>query len=178
VHETFNRLNYLPNAISRSAQTENELIAQATKAIAAHEEDPDRQQKRVIVQHYVGDLSGPLATENIVRVLQRMGESTRRDPYSWQQTRLRLVSAARSTAARTRRALFPNKSLSAYMEQKFPKLAIEELAEVLDKIGRARGRPLAVEVAEHPQLANCFVLRRREPMPSAQVVNIPEPEPA
>jgi surface carbohydrate biosynthesis protein len=178
VHETFNRLNYLPNAISRSAQTEAELITQVTKAISATEGDPDRQEKRIIVQRYVGDLSGPLATESIVRVLQRMGESKRSEPYSWHQARLRLLSAARLTAARTRRALWPNRSLSAYMKQKFPDLGIEELQDVLEKIGRARGKRLSIEVVEHPQLANCFVLRRRQPAAAAEISSVPEREPA
>ena len=56
----------------------------------------------------------------------------------------------------------PNKSLLAYMVQKFPELQLDELREVLEKISRARGKPLSISVAPHPQLPSCFVLRREE----------------
>ena len=116
-----------------------------------------------MVQRYVGDISGPLATERIVRVLRQIQDSGPQEPALWPQTRLRLLSAARSAASRARRVLRPNKSLLAYMVQKFPELEIDELREVLEKISRARGKPLSIVVAPHPQLSSCFVLRREEP---------------
>lgn len=163
VHDVFNRLNYLPNAISISTQTEDELIGAVEKALTGERGDPAGQEKQHIVQHYVGDVSGPLATERIVRVLRQIQDSGPEQPASWQQARLRLVSAARSAASRARRVLRPNKSLLAYMVQKFPELEIDELREVLEKISRARGKPLSISVAPHPQLSCCFVLRREEP---------------
>jgi hypothetical protein len=133
------------------------------KALTSKRGDPAGQEKQDIVQRYVGDSSGPLATERIVRVLCEIQHSGPEQPASWQQTRLRLLSAARSAASRARRVLRPNKSLLAYMVQKFPELEIEELRQVLEKISRARGKPLSISVAPHPQLSSCFVLRREEP---------------
>jgi surface carbohydrate biosynthesis protein len=161
VHEIFNRLNYLPNAVSRSVQTEDQLISQVAKILAGNHGDPEGEEKRAMVQRYVGDLSGPLATESIVRILRQLTDGESKDePRSLRRTQLRLLSAARAAAARARRALRPDKSLSAYMEQKFPELGIDELRDVLAKIGRARGKPFAIELLQHPQLATCFVLRQ------------------
>jgi len=179
VHEIFNRLNYLPNAVSRSVQTEDQLISQVAKAVAGDHDDPAGEEKRAMVQRYVGDLSGPLATENIVRVLRRINDSKpNAEPGSWRRTQLRLFSAARSAASRARRTLRPDKSLSAYMDQKFPELGIEELRDVLGKIGRARGKPFAVELLEHPQLAGCFVLRQDNRVAAPDVAEVHAHEPA
>jgi surface carbohydrate biosynthesis protein len=162
VHETFNRLNYLPNAISRIARDEDALIDELKKAVTGGHDDPSAQEKWNLVQRYVGDISGPLASEEIVRVLAQLRYSAAANAPSWQRTPLRLLSAARSAAGRARRVLRPNKSLSAYMVQKFPELGIEELRQVLEKISHARGKPLLVNVMPHAQLSSCFVLRRQE----------------
>lgn len=168
VHGVFNRLSYLPNAISKIVQSVDELIAEARKATDGDLADPAAVEKKVWVQRYVGDFSGPLASERIVHILLRLQQDVPADgPKSWQQASTRLLSAARSTASRARRVLRPNKSLAAYMVQKFPELGLEELQDVLNKISRARGKKLSVSVAEHPQLVSCFLLRRQDSQASA-----------
>jgi hypothetical protein len=104
-------------------------------------------------------VSGELAAEKIVRILAAMNGKDLHRPNILREMRARMVSLARSKAARARRLLRPNTALNAYMDQKFPDLTLGELQDVLQKIMSARGQAFALSVTTHPRLKSCFVIR-------------------
>jgi surface carbohydrate biosynthesis protein len=161
-HEIFNRLTYFPNAISKVAVNLNELLRTVGQALSQERPfDVDMPEKRRCAAQHVANVSGELAGEKIVRILTAMKDSELQNPNLLRQAGARMISFARSKAARAKRLLRPNKALHAYMDQKFPDLTLGELQDVLHKISRARGQTFALNVTAHPRLKSCFVIQRR-----------------
>ena len=160
VHEVFNRLSYLPNAISHIAQNEDDLMDAVRSALSQERLlDPATQEKKDQVSHYVANASGELAAEKIVRIIASLGSRASSRANAWRETSARMLSLARFEAARARRALRPNGVLKAYMDQKFPELTLGELEHVLRKIAVAAGRDFRLDVTAHPRLASSFLIR-------------------
>ncbi len=157
VHETFNRLSYLPNAISRIARDMDELT-EALRCALAQERPFDNAsaEKRKLVSEYVANACGESAAENIVRALGAL--SARPKPSAWREQSARLLSLARFNAARARRVLRPDRAMRAYLDQKFPDLTLNELEDVMQRIALARGRKSAPQVTPYPGLASCFLV--------------------
>jgi surface carbohydrate biosynthesis protein len=168
VHETFNRLSYLPNAISRIALDIDELAAAVRHALSQERPfDPAASQKKKLVSEYVANASGEPAAEKIIRILAALNRRPR--PSAWREMSARMLSLARFKAARARRALRPDKAMVAYMDQKFPKLTLGELENVIHRIAVARGQRSALQVTDYPGLSSCFLI-------SAAKANGPLPE--
>lgn len=157
VHETFNRLSYLPNAISRIALDIDALTQAVRDALAQQRPfDSAAAEKRKLVSDYVANASGEPAAEKIVRVLAALNRKPQ--PSPWREKSARMLSLARFKAARARRALRPNEDMRAYLDQKFPDLTLAELDGVMQRIAAARGRA-APQVTHYSGLASCFLIR-------------------
>jgi len=158
VHETFNRLNYLPNAISRIAR-DLDALTEAVRCALAQDQPFDEAvaEKRKLVSEYVANASGQSAAERIVGILATLNGQPK--PSLWREKSARMLSLARFNAARARRALRPNEAMRAYLDQKFPSLTLGELQDVMQKIARARGRGPAPQVTSYAGLASCFLVR-------------------
>jgi surface carbohydrate biosynthesis protein len=158
VHETFNRLSYLPNAVSRIARDMDEL-SEAVRCALAQERpfDAAAAEKRKLVSEFVANASGESAAENIVRTLGAL--NARPKPSVWREQSARLLSFARSKAARARRAVRPDEAMRAYLNQKFPDLTLGELEKVMNRIAVARGRGFAPQITPYPGLPSCFLIR-------------------
>lgn len=160
VHEVFNRLSYLPNAISTIGLTADEVI---TAARAASEDEPpdarDLAEKKDLITRHVANASGALAAERIVRTLLDMHEAEGLpDPGRLRLAGARLRSAVRKTAVRTRRALRRDTVLTTYMDQKFPSLSVEEVQAVMDRLAAVRKQTTSFRVSKHPSLPSCFLV--------------------
>lgn len=160
VHEVFNRLTYLPNAISTVCATVDDVIVAARAASEGKPPDArDLAEKRDLIVRHVANASGTLAAERIVGMLLDMHEAAGLpDPGSLRLAGARLRSAARKTAARARRAFRRDTVLTTYMNQKFPSLTVEEVQAVMDRLAAVRKRPTSFRVSKHPSLPSCFLV--------------------
>jgi surface carbohydrate biosynthesis protein len=161
VHDLFNRLSYLPNAVSVIARTTDEVIDAARKASQQLASDvrvtPEQEQ---LLTSHVANATGALATERIVHTLvQLYGENGLPRTSSWQIGTSKLHFAARKAAIRIKRSIRQNNTLAAYMDQKFPGLSLGEIESVIRTIAAARPQASNLRVETHPSLPHCFTIR-------------------
>lgn len=159
VHGLFNRLTFLPNAVSMIATTADEVI-EATRA-ARVSRSPGTQTtpaQNTILARHVANVHGSLSAERIVRTLVKLNGNGPPQASFSQMTVARLQSAARKAAVRAKRAIRQDKALTAYMKQKFPGLSLAEVESVFKAIGDVYPQASGLRVTAHPRLPNCFVI--------------------
>jgi hypothetical protein len=159
VHELFNRLTYLPNAVGTIATTADEVI-EATSTARATPSSGARTtaaQNQLLARH-VANTHGPLSAESIVRTLVELQGNGLPHASSWQMTTSWLQSAARKAAVRAKRTIRRDKTLAAYMKQKFPGLSLAEVENVFRAIDAVHPHATSLRIEAHPRLPYCFVI--------------------
>ena len=160
VDQLFNRLSYLPNAVSIIARTANEVIdaAKAASVATLSNARAVSEQEQLLVQH-IANATGALASERIVQTLLELhGETGLPQANLLRRTGARLHWAARRTAVRAKRAARRDTTLAAYMDQKFPGLSLAEIQKVVGAISAARGKQMNLHLVAHPRLPQSFVM--------------------
>lgn len=159
VHELFNRLTYLPNAVGIIAKTADEVI-EATRTARAMPSSGARTtavQNELLARH-VANAHGPLSAERIVRTLVELHGNGLPHASTLQMTTARLHSAARKAAVRAKRTIRRDKTLAAYMKQKFPGLSLAEVENVFRAIDAVSPQATPLRIEAHPRLPYCFVV--------------------
>lgn len=159
VHELFNRLTYLPNAVGIVAQTADEVIDAAKKAnvFPSPGARTTPEQNQLLTRH-VANANGALSTERIVRTLDALHRNGLPHTSPWQMTAAWLHSATRKTAVRAKRAIRRDKTLAAYMKQKFPGLSLAEVEDVFQAIDAVYPQSSNLRIRAHPRLPHCFII--------------------
>ncbi len=143
--------SFLPNALSREARTEEELVAMVKTLLFG---DPSTEaaavdEKRELAQRFFSGLNGPLAAERIVETLLQLQLPAR--PYARndiqaraRELALRIWPPMRKFVSRVARGPNP---LAEYLQQKFPQLERPEVQRDLDRLRKVSGRFDSVQVA-------------------------------
>ena len=143
--------SFLPNALSREARTEEELVAMVKALVSGNPsaEEAAADDRRELARRFFSGLEGPLAAERIVETLLQLQVPAK--PLG----RNRIQARARELALRvwppvrkfvSRVAKGPN-PLSEYLQQKFPQLERSEVQQDLDRLRKVSGRFASVQVA-------------------------------
>ncbi len=145
--------SFLPNAVSRKAQTAEELTALLFEAIEGRlvpEADAATH-----VARYIANSSGPLAVDRIGASIEEIGIP----PYAYApgfggRARLAVQSAALRLAPISRRVRLGRRA-DAYARQKFPGLGLSEVQEALARLQQVSGRFAGVRASRLPA-HDCF----------------------
>lgn len=136
--------SFLPNAVSREARTEPELLVLVQALVAGEPigEDAAAQETRQLARHFFSGLDGPLASERIVGTLGRLQVPARpfaRNPvHAWARRRaLRLWPPARTWLRRAAKGPNP---LAEYLRQKFTGLEVAEVQQDLQRLREVSGQ--------------------------------------
>lgn len=145
--------SFLPNAVSRKAQTPDELTALLYEAIEgrlAPEADAATH-----VARYIANSSGPLAADRIGASLQDLGVPAHAyAPGLGARARLAGQTAALRLAPISRR-LRLGRGADAYARQKFPGLGLGEVQDALARLQQVSGRFAGVRATKLPA-HHCF----------------------
>ena len=114
-------------------------------------------QNQLLARH-VANTHGPLSAESIVRTLVELQGNGLPHASSWQMTTSWLQSAARKAAVRAKRTIRRDKTLAAYMNQKFPGLSLAEVENVFRAIDAVHPHATSLRIEAHPRLPYCFVI--------------------
>jgi surface carbohydrate biosynthesis protein len=143
---------FLPNAVSRQAQTQQELVALVT-ALATGEiphEDGAIGEKHGLALRFFSGLEGPLASDRITEILGQL--EVRAGPFASN----RIHAIAREMAVRS---ILPTRAFlmrmvrgphpkSDYYDQKFPSLSFSEVQNDLGRLRKISGRFAGVNVSQ------------------------------
>jgi surface carbohydrate biosynthesis protein len=153
--------SFLPNALSREARTEAELLAMVKALIHGDKNigskvagDGSQLARRVFE-----GLDGPLASDRIVDALKRLQVPARpfaRNPIEAWVRKLALRNWPSVRILLSRVAKGPN-PLADYLLQKFPSLSLPEVQQDLDRLRRVSGRFESIRVAEIGDMLFSFV---------------------
>lgn len=143
--------SFLPNALSREARTEDELVSLVKTLVSCNPtaEEAVADDRQELARRFFSGLEGPLASERIVETLVKIQVPAK--PFA----RNRMQARARKFAVRVwppvrkllrRVAKGPN-PLSHYLRQKFPTLELAEVQQDLGRLRKASGRFASVQVA-------------------------------
>jgi len=152
--------SFLPNALSRQAVNENDLVS-IVKALTLGEEIGDESQvgeKREMASKFFGGLEGPLASENIVDSLRQLRVRSR--PFAPN----RVHALARELAVRTvlpvrasfRKIIHLPHPQAAYFQQKFPSLFLSEVRSDMNRLREISGRFKGVQAVEIGETLFCL----------------------
>lgn len=142
--------SYLPNAVSREVNSLEELVITIkNESIGGQSRSaPSASGAQAVAQACYGGLSGPYASENIVKNLLDLSIAPR--PYAscwlrgvWNAAGLRFWSPIRSLL----RLVFKGHNVfDPYIHQKFPSLELPEVQETIRSLARVSGRFSTIEV--------------------------------
>jgi surface carbohydrate biosynthesis protein len=143
---------FLPNAVSREAKTQQELVALVT-AMAKGEiprEDDSFDERQGLALRFFSGLEGPFASDRITEILGQLG--VRVEPFASnrihaiaREIAVRSILPARAFLARLVRGPHPK---SDYYDQKFPSLSFSEVHDDLERLRKISGRFTGVKVSE------------------------------
>jgi surface carbohydrate biosynthesis protein len=158
--------SFLPNAVSRQAVNENDLVS-TVRALTSGEEIEEVSkagEKREMARRFFGGLEGPLASENIVDSLRQLRVRPR--PFAPN----RIHALARELAVRTvlpvrasfRKIVHTPHPQAAYFQQKFPPLSLSEVRSDVNRLGEISGRFKGVQAFEIGETLFCLTSPERK----------------
>jgi surface carbohydrate biosynthesis protein len=137
-----------PNELSTRCFTFDELAATLQAIVRGDAPAQETPERDALLNHYVSARTGPLAAERILDVLDA---TCRRDREAGSSLPARLGAAAlvRAKAALTRLNMRrPGRNRGAYHDHRFPHLAAGEVAQRVERLGRALGRFGSIRIRE------------------------------
>ncbi len=143
--------SFLPNAVSREARTEAELVAMVKALLSGDPSAADAaaDDRRELARRFFSGLEGPLASERIVETLAQLQIPANPFAHNPIQARARQLAVRIWPPVRTllRRAAKGPNPLSKYLHQKFPALELSEVQQDLERLRKVSGRFASVQVA-------------------------------
>jgi surface carbohydrate biosynthesis protein len=143
----------LPNSLSHRALGIDELGRTLRSILAGEQKINDYPSRRQRIDRHIAALEGPLAAERMVDVLEQSGYASRRPPRpspsryleGWVHTKARnCVKAINMRRSGHRNSI-------EYHAHRFPDIALEELRERVERLGRQLGRFEKVRVRQLSQ---------------------------
>ena len=132
----------LPNALSTRVSSTSELVSALRSILAGDFEAQNMREKRQRLGHHIAALDGPLASERMVDVLERLGYAERQPQRSsvgkfligWTHTKLRTVVKQANMQRRGHR------NSIEYHDHRFPEITVAELRAKIRRLGRQLDR--------------------------------------
>jgi surface carbohydrate biosynthesis protein len=142
--------NELPNSLSHRVFSTDELGQRLRSILAGERRINDFPGRRKRIDQHVAALEGPLAAERVVDVLEQAGYADRLPPRSSPSQYVRgWVHAKARTCVKTINMRRPgHRNSIEYHAHRFPDIALAELREKVDRLGRQLGRFEEVRVRQ------------------------------
>jgi surface carbohydrate biosynthesis protein len=143
----------LPNSLSHRAFSIEELGRTLGSILAGEQRIDDQPNRRQLIERHIAALEGPLAAERMVDVLEQSGYASRPPPRpspsryleGWVHTKARnCVKAINMRRSKHRNSI-------EYHAHRFPDIAVEELREKVERLGKQLGRFEKVRVRQISQ---------------------------
>ena len=155
--------SYLPNAVSHCAYNQEDLLegvgryAKPSTTDGVHHQKISEQRK--ILNQYIANLEGPLASEKIVKALCHIKfDGDRVSHGSLRKLMWKMEQAWRPVKAGLRRLIVGSTGGTLYQRQKFSGIDLQEIQHSLKRLQDISGRFSGVKV--HPFGKACFLLTR------------------
>jgi surface carbohydrate biosynthesis protein len=134
--------NELPNAVSTRVSSNSELVLRLREILAGNFEVQGLGEKRQRLEHHIAALDGPLASERMVDVLEKLGYAERQ-PQSSSVGNFLIGSAhtkLRTAVKRINMKRPGHRNSIEYHDHRFPEVTVADLREKVSRLGRQLDR--------------------------------------
>jgi hypothetical protein len=131
----------LPNLVSHQCFSLDETRQTLEKLIADKLGPPNGGERRAIINHYLAALSGPLACERVVDVIEQMvrDQSESQNPGFRNRLEASALAAGRTMLKRFKAHLPGSHNRPAFQRHRYPQISLDEIRTRIDRFQKVLG---------------------------------------